>query len=147
MNEDILAVLVVAVVLAGIAIAVYWSVKRRELALVESRYRSDLYGELFDAMTDLNRSTGDDYKVSRAKARLSRSLNRINLCAGPHVLTHVNELLDFLNQHRDREFDVTRLSAICNSLVLAIRKEAGDPGVRTLEEQKARFRFYIPPRK
>ncbi len=147
MNEDVILVLVVAAVMAGVAIAVYWSGKRREIALVEARYRFDLYGELFDAMTDLNRSTGDDYKLSRAKARLARSLNRINLCAGPQVLSHVNELLDFLNQHRDREFDVTRLSAICNGLVLAIRREAKDPGARELEAQKARFRFYIPPRK
>lgn len=147
MNDDLLAVLAVAAFLVIAALVVYWMVQRREISFLSSQQRLALYGELFDALTDLNRSMGDEYRLSRAKARLARALNRINLIAGPRVLAQVSELLDFQNQFRDREPDIAKFSALCNNLVIAIRKESGDPDLKDLQAQKTRFRFFVPPRR
>ncbi|MDD1717565.1 MAG: hypothetical protein LUO88_00685, partial [Methanoregulaceae archaeon] len=73
-------------------------------------------------------------------------LNRINLNAGPGVLSHVNELLDFLNECTDNDYDVLKQLNILNSIVRAVRDEIDPESMRALGESNFRFRFFSPPK-
>lgn len=135
----------VIVVIAALSVT-YLYAEGRELRLVRSRYRLKVYEELLHAVTDLNVSAGDVYKLNIAKKKLAYNLNRLNLVAGEGVLKQVNELLDFLNETPDGNFDVLKQLNILNNLIRAARKDLDPASARSLEESGFRFRFYAPPR-
>jgi hypothetical protein len=135
----------VIVVIAALSVT-YLYAESRELRLVRSRYRLKVYEELLHAVTDLNVSAGDLYKLNIAKKKLAYNLNRLNLVAGEDVLKQVNELLDFLNETPDGNFDVLKQLNILNNIIRAARKDLDPASARSLEESGFRFRFYAPPR-
>jgi hypothetical protein len=135
----------VIVVIAALCVT-YLYAESRELRLVRSRYRLKVYEELLHAVTDLNVSGADAYKLNIAKKKLAFTLNRLNLVASEGVLKQVNELLDFLNETPDGNFDVLKQLNILNNIIRAARKDLDPPSARVLEESGFRFRFYAPPR-
>ncbi len=135
----------VIVVVAALCIT-YLYAESRELRLVRSRYRLKVYEELLHAITDMNVAGTDGYKLELAKKRLAFTLNRLNLVASEEVLRHVNELLDFLNETPEGNFDVLRQLNILNSIVRAARKDLDPASAQAIEASGFRFRFYSPLR-
>jgi hypothetical protein len=135
----------VIVVVAALCLT-YLYAESRELRLVRSRYRLKVYEELFHALTDMNVAGTDGYKLERAKMRLAFTLNRLNLVASEEVLRHVNELLDFLNETPEGNFDVLRQLNILNNIVRAARKDLDPASAQAIEASGFRFRFYSPLR-
>jgi hypothetical protein len=135
----------VIVVVAALCLT-YLYAESRELRLVRSRYRQKVYEELFHAMTDMNVAGTDGYKLELAKKRLAFTLNRLNLVASEEVLRHVNELLDFLNETPEGNFDVLRQLNILNNIVRAARKDLDPASAQAIEASGFRFRFYSPLR-
>jgi hypothetical protein len=135
----------IIVVIAALC-ATYLYAESRELRMVRSRYRLKVYEELLHAVTDLNVSGADTYKLNIAKKRLALTLNRLNLVASEAVLKQVNELLDFLNETPDGNFDVLKQLNILNNIIRAARKDLDPASARALEESGFRYRFYAPPR-
>ncbi|MDD1707451.1 MAG: hypothetical protein LUO81_04555 [Methanoregulaceae archaeon] len=135
----------VIVVIAAVCLT-YLYAESRELRLVRSRYCLKVYEELFHAITELNVAGTDVYKLEKGKKRLAYTLNRLNLVASEEVLIHVNELLDFLNETPDGNFDVLRQLNILNNIIKAARRDLDPASARALEESGYRFRFYSPPR-
>jgi hypothetical protein len=113
--------------------------------LVQNRVKLKVYESLLQAVTEINVASGDPYALDRAKRNLAFALNRINLVAGPEVLIHVNELLDFLNETREGDYDVLKEKNILNTIVKAARRELDPASARALEESQFRYRFYNPP--
>ena len=97
---------VVAIVIA-LCLSYIYS-EGREISLIRNRQKLKVYEDLFHAITDLNVAADDPYARDRAKMRLAHTLNRLNLVAGPGVLKHVNELLDFFNEYGDEDVDVLK---------------------------------------
>jgi hypothetical protein len=58
----------------------------------------------------------------------------------------VNELLDFLNECQDSDYEVLKQLNILNNIVRAVRKDLDPASAQQLEESQFRFRFYSPPR-
>lgn len=135
----------VIVVVAALCLT-YLYAESRELRLVRSRYRLKVYEELFHAITDMNVAGTDGYKLDLAKKRLAFTLNRLNLVASEEVLRHVNELLDFLNETPEGNFDVLRQLNILNAIVRAARKDLDPASAQAIEASGFRFRFYSPIR-
>jgi hypothetical protein len=135
----------VIVVVAALCLT-YLYAESRELRLVRSRYRQKVYEELFHAMTDMNVAGTDGYKLELAKKRLAFTLNRLNLVASEEVLRNVNELLDFLNETPEGNFDVLRQLNILNNIVRAARKDLDPASAQAIEASGFRFRFYSPLR-
>lgn len=135
----------VIVVIAALCLT-YLYAESRELRLVRSRYRLKVYEELFHAITDMNVAGTDGYKLDLAKKRLAFTLNRLNLVASEEVLRHVNELLDFLNETPEGNFDVLRQLNILNAIVRAARKDLDPASAQAIEASGFRFRFYSPIR-
>lgn len=146
MLEDWIVVTVgIVVVVVALCIA-YLYAAGREVHLVRSRYRLKVYEELLHAVTELNVAGSDAYKLTIAKKRLAYTLNRLNLVAGQEVLKQVNDLLDFLNEAPEGNFDVLKQLNILNNIVKAARRDLDPASARTLEESGFRFRFYAPPK-
>ncbi|OPX67451.1 MAG: hypothetical protein A4E37_01401 [Methanoregulaceae archaeon PtaB.Bin056] len=135
-------VVAVACVLCGTYI--YSDLRARES--VQNRVKLKVYVSLLQAVTEINVAGGDAYSLDRAKRHLAFTLNQVNLVAGPQVLLHVNELLDFLNETREGDYDVLKEKNILNAIVKAARRELDPSSARALEESQFRFRFYNPPR-
>lgn len=135
----------VIVVVAALCMT-YLYAESRELRLVRSRYRLKVYEELFHAITDMNVAGTDGYKLDLAKKRLALTLNRLNLVASEEVLRHVNELLDFLNETPEGNFDVLRQLNILNNVVRAARKDLDPASAQAIDASGFRFRFYSPLR-
>jgi hypothetical protein len=135
----------VIVVIAALCVT-YLYAESRELRLVRSRYRLKVYEELLHAVTELNVSGADAYKLNISKKKLAYTLNRLNLVASEGVLKQVNELLDFLNETPEGNFDVLKQLNILNNIIRAARRDLDPASARTLEESGFRFRFYAPPR-
>ncbi|NTW92218.1 MAG: hypothetical protein HGA40_02080 [Methanoregulaceae archaeon] len=135
----------VIVVIAAVCVT-YLYAENRELRLVRSRYCLNVYEELFQAVTELNVAGTDVYKLEKGKKRLAYTLNRLNLVASKEVLIQVNELLDFLNETPDGNYDVLRQLNILNNILKAARRDLDPASARVLEEAGFRFRFYSPPR-
>jgi len=135
---------VVAVACVFCGAYLYRDLRAREF--VNNRVKLKVYESLLQAVTEINVAAGDAYSLDRAKRHLAFTLNQVNLVAGPQVLLHVNELLDFLNETREGDYDVLREKNILNSIVKAARRELDPASARALEESQFRFRFYNPPR-
>ena len=134
------------VAVAAITSCAYIYAKSRELRLVQNRQKLKVYNDFLCAVTRLTVAGGDAYALSQAKRNLAFVLNRVNLVAGPEVLGHVNELLDFLNETREGDYDVLKEKNILNAIVQAARRELDPENARALEEAQFRYRFYNPPR-
>ncbi len=135
---------VVAIVCVICGAYAYSEAKNREHAWNRVKLRA--YEGLLQAVMEMNVAADDPYALGRAKRHLAVTLNRINLVAGPMVLAHVNELLDFLNENLQGDYDVLKEKNILNSIVRAARRELDPAGARALEEIQFRYRFYNPPR-
>ncbi len=58
-----------------------------------------------------------------AKKNLAITLNRLNLVGSSGVLKSTSDLLDFLNEHKDKDYDTLRLHNILNTLVIEARRD------------------------
>ena len=137
-----LGVVAVACVICGAY--VYSEAKARQL--LQNRVKLKAYENLLQAVMEINVAGDDQYALGRAKRHMATTLNRINLVAGPGVLVHVNELLDFLNETGKGDYDVLKEKNILNTIVQAARRELDPGSARVLEETHFRYRFYNPPR-
>lgn len=135
---------VVAVIIIT-AVAVL-HLRKAERRMHENTYKLRVYTDLLNAITDLNLSAGDAYKLDIAKKNLAMTLNRLNLVGSIGVLKSTNDLLDFFNEYKDKEYDALRLHNILNTLVIEARRDLNPAHARKVEEARVRFRFFAPPR-
>jgi hypothetical protein len=112
----------------------------------ESSHKLKVYTDLLNAITELNLAGGDPYKMDVAKKNLAITLNRLNLVGSSGVLKSTSDLLDFLNEHKDKEYDTTRLHNILNTLVIEARRDLNPKHARRIEEAHVRYRFFAPPK-
>ena len=146
MNEDWIVIIAgVVAIVAVIAIAT-WKLRDAERRSHESTYKLRVYTDLLNAITDLNLSGGDPYKMDIAKKNLAMTLNRLNLIGSTGVLKSTNDLLDFLNEHKDKDYDNLRLHNILNTLVIEARRDLNPSHARRVEEAQVRYRFFAPVR-
>ena len=146
MFEDWLVVtcgVVVVIIVAAASLLLLRSAERR---MHENTHKLRVYTDLLNAITDLNLSGGDPYKMDIAKKNLAMTLNRLNLVGSIGVLRSTNDLLDFLNEHKDKEYDTLRLHNILNTLVIEARRDLNPSHARKIEEAAVRYRFFAPPR-
>jgi len=146
MFEDWVVVTCGVVVVIIVAAVALLQLRRAERRMHENTHKLRVYTDLLNAITDLNLSTGDSYKMDIAKKNLAMTLNRLNLVGSIGVLKSTNDLLDFLNEHKDKEFDTLRLHNILNTLVIEARRDLNPSHARRVEEAQVRFRFFAPPR-
>ncbi len=146
MIEDWIVVTCGVVVIVIIAVVGMLQLRRAEHRMHENVYKLRIYTDLLNAITELNLSGGDVYKTDIAKKNLAMTLNRLNLVGGTGVLKSTNDLLDFLNEYRDKEFDTLRLHNILNTLVIEARRDLNPGHARKVEEAQVRYRFFAPPR-
>lgn len=146
MNEDWIVVAggVVAIVLI-LAITLY-KLRTAERRTMENTHKLRVYTDLLNAITELNLAGGDLYKMDIAKKSLAMTLNRLNLVGSTGVLKSTSDLLDFLNEHKDREYDALRLHNILNTLVIEARRDLNPSHARSVEEAHVRYRFFAPPK-
>ena len=146
MIEDWIVVtcgVVVVIIAAAIALLQLRGAERR---MHENTHKLRVYTDLLNSITELNLSGGDSYKMDIAKKNLALTLNRLNLVGSIGVLKSTNDLLDFLNEHRDKEFDTLRLHNILNTLVIEARRDLNPSHARRVEDSQVRYRFFSPPR-
>jgi len=146
MFEDWVVVTCGVVVVVIVAAAALLLLRKAERRMHENTHKLRVYSDLLNAITDLNLSTGDPYKMDIAKKNLAMTLNRLNLVGSIGVLKSTNDLLDFLNEHKDKEFDTLRLHNILNTIVIEARRDLNPSHARKVEEAQVRFRFFAPPR-
>ena len=146
MNEDWIVVVcgVVAVVLI-LAITLY-KLHSAERKAHENSHKLRVYTDLLNAITELNLAGDDAYKKDIAEKSLALTLNHLNLIGSTGVLKSTNDLLDFLNEHKDKEYDTLRLHNILNTLVIEARRDLNPPHARRIEEAQVRYRFFAPPK-
>jgi hypothetical protein len=146
MLEDTIVVtcgIVGVIIIAAVALLQLRGAERR---MHENTHKLRVYTDLLNAITELNLSGGDPYKTDIAKKNLAMTLNRLNLVGSSGVLKSTNDLLDFLNEHKDKEFDTLRLHNILNTLVIEARRDLNPSHARKVEEAQVRYRFFAPPR-
>jgi hypothetical protein len=117
-----------------------------ERKMHESTHKLKVYTDLLNAITELNLAGGDAYKMDIAKKNLALTLNRLNLVGSSGVLKSVNDLLDFFNEHKDKDFDTLRLHNILNTIVIEARRDLNPSHARRVEEAQVRYRFFAPPK-
>lgn len=140
-------VVVTGAVLIVLAICITYAVMaEREQKLFRNVQKMKVYEDFFHAITEINVAYGDESNLKRGKMHLARTLNRLNIIASKEVLTHVNQLLDYLNEVKDNDFDQLKELNILNALVRAVRNDLDHRSARIFEEGQFRFRFYSPPR-
>ncbi|MFZ1898246.1 hypothetical protein [Methanoregula sp.] len=136
-------VIIVIVVLA----VTFLRLRSAERRMHESGYKLRAYTDLLNAVTEINLAGNDSYKMDIAKKNLALTLNRLNLIASSGVLKSVSDLLDFLNEHKEKDFDTLRLHNILNTLVIEARRDLNPSHARRVEESRVRYRFFAPVRK
>jgi hypothetical protein len=146
MVEDWLIVTCGVVVVIIVAAAALLLLRRAERRMHENTHKLRVYTDLLNAITELNLAGGDPYKMDIAKKHLAMTLNRLNLVGSIGVLKSTNDLLDFLNEHKEKEFDTLRLHNILNTLVIEARRDLNPSHARKIEEAQVRYRFFAPPR-
>jgi hypothetical protein len=146
MVEDWLVVTCGVVVIIIVAAAALLQLRRAERRMHENTHKLRVYTDLLNAITELNLAGSDPYKMDIAKKNLAMTLNRLNLVGSIGVLRSTNDLLDFLNEHKEKEFDTLRLHNILNTLVIEARRDLNPSHARSVEEAQVRFRFFAPPR-
>ena len=73
----------------------------------ESSYKLKAYTDLLNAVTEINLSVGTLQDGYREKEPGTHA-QPVNLIASSGVLKSVNDLLDFLNEHKEKDFDTLR---------------------------------------
>ncbi|MDO9326078.1 MAG: hypothetical protein Q7T80_14100 [Methanoregula sp.] len=146
MNEDwiVIACGVVAIVL--ILAIIFYKLRTAERRTIENTHKLKAYTDLLNAITELNLAGGDPYKMDIAKKNLALTLNRLNLVGCTGVLKSTNDLLDFLNEFKDKEYDTLRLHNILNTLVIEARRDLNPSHARKVEDAQVRYRFFAPPK-
>jgi hypothetical protein len=147
MLEDTIVVTTGLVAVILILAAVLWKLRSAERRTVESTHKLKVYTDLLNAITELNLAGGDPYKMDIAKKNLAMTLNRLNLVGSTGVLRSTNDLLDFLNEHKDKDYDTLRLHNILNTLVIEARRDLNPTHAKKVEEAQVRYRFFAPPPK
>jgi len=137
-------VVIVTVIAVAIAMLQLRSAERR---MHESSIRFRIYADLLNAITELNLAGGDSYKMEAAKKNLALTLNRLNLVASTGVLRSTNDLLDFFNEYKDKDYDTLRLHNILNRLVIEARRDLNPAHAKKIEDSQVRFRFFAPMKK
>ncbi|MFA5330742.1 MAG: hypothetical protein WC342_00030 [Methanoregula sp.] len=146
-NGDWLIV-VCGVVVIVIALAVaYVRLRAAERRMQENTHKLRVYTDLLNAVTEINLAGDDSYKLEIAKKNLALTINRLNLIASTGVLRRVNDLLDFFNQYKDKDFDALKLHNILNALVIEARRDLNPSHAKKVEESQVRYRFFGPVRK
>lgn len=146
MLEDWIVVTGGVVVIAIVITIALFNLRKTERRMNESTYKLKVYTDLLNSITELNLATGDPYKLDIAKKNLAMTLNRLNLVGSSGVLKSTNDLLDFLNEYRDKEYDTLRLHNILNTLVIEARRDLNPKNARSIEEAHVRYRFFAPPK-
>src|SRR5271157_2444203 len=136
----------VIIVIAVLAVT-FLRLRSAERGMHERSYKLRVYTDLLNAVTEINLAGSDSYKMDIAKKNLALTLNRLNLIASSGVLKSVSDLLDFLNEHKEKDFDTLRLHNILNTLVIEARRDLNPSHARRVEESKVRYRFFAPIRK
>lgn len=124
----------------------FLKLRTAERRMHESTHKLRVYTDLLNAITELNLAKGDTYKIDIAKKNLALTLNRLNLIGSSGVLRSTNDLLDFLNEHKDKDYDTLRLHNILNTLVIEARRDLNPSHARRVEEAQVRYRFFAPPK-
>jgi hypothetical protein len=143
----------VLVIACGITIVVvvlaitFFKLRSAERRLQESSYKLRAYTDLLNTVTEINLAHGDSYKMDIAKKNLALTLNRLNLIGSSGVLKSVSDLLDFFNEHKEKDFDTLRLHNILNTIVIEARRDLNPSHARRVEEAQVRYRFFSPVRK
>ena len=146
MFEDWVVVTCGVIVVIIVAAVALLQLRKAEQRMHENTHKLRVYSDLLNAITELNLAGGDSYKMDIAKKNLALTLNRLNLIGSIGVLKSTNDLLDFLNEHKDKEFDTLRLHNILNTLVIEARRDLNPAHARKVEEAQVRYRFFAPPR-
>lgn len=146
MLEDWIVVTGGVVVISIVIIIALFNLRKTERRMNESTYKLRVYTDLLNSITELNLATGDPYKLDIAKKNLAMTLNRLNLVGSSGVLKSTNDLLDFLNEYRDKDYDTLRLHNILNTLVIEARRDLNPRNARSVEEAHVRYRFFAPPK-
>ena len=144
MIEDWIVVTCGVVVVILIVAVTLLKLRSAERRMHESTHKLKVYTDLLNAITELNLAGGDPYKMDIAKKNLALTLNRLNLIGSTGVLKSTNDLLDFLNEHKDKDYDTLRLHNILNTLVIEARRDLNPSHARKVEESQVRYRFFAP---
>jgi hypothetical protein len=145
---DDLFVVVCGIIIIVVVLAVmYVKIRAAERRMQENTHKLRAYTDLLNAVTEINLAGSDSYKLEIAKKNLALTLNRLNLIASSGVLKRVNDLLDFFNEYKDKDFDALKLHNILNSIVIEARRDLNPPHARKVEESQVRYRFFGPVRK
>jgi hypothetical protein len=146
MIEDWIVVTGGVVAIIAIMTVTLLKLRSAERRMHEISYKLKVYTDLLNAITELNLASGDPYKMDIAKKNLAITLNRLNLVGSSGVLKSTSDLLDFLNEHKDKEYDTIRLHNILNTLVIEARRDLNPKHARRIEEAHVRYRFFAPPK-
>ncbi len=147
MSEDVVVIICGVIVIVAAIVLAIWKLRDAERRTHESTHKLKVYTELLNAITEQNLAGGDPYKMEIAKKNLALTLNRLNLVGSTGVLRSTNDLLDFLNEHKDKDYDTLRLHNILNTLVIEARRDLNPAHARKVEESQVRFRFFAPMKK
>lgn len=112
MTEDWIVVTCGVVIVILVVAFTLLKLRGAERKMHESTHKLRVYTDLLNAITELNLAGGDPYKMDIAKKNLALTLNRLNLIGSTGVLKSTNDLLDFLNEHKDKDYDTLRLHNI-----------------------------------
>jgi hypothetical protein len=146
MTEDWIVVICGVVIVIAVLAVCFLKLRTAERRMHESTYKLRVYTDLLNAITEINLATGDAYKMDIAKKNLALTLNRLNLIGSTGVLKSVNNLLDFFNEYKDKDYDNLRLHNILNTLVIEARRDLNPSHARKVEESQVRYRFFAPPK-
>jgi hypothetical protein len=146
MLEDWIVVTSGVVAIIVIITVALLKLRNAERRMHENSYKLKVYTDLLNAITDLNLTGGDPYKMDIAKKNLAMTLNRLNLVGSSGVLKSTSDLLDFLNEYRDKDYDTARLHNILNTIVIEARRDLNPKHARRIEEAHVRYRFFAPPK-
>ena len=146
MIEDWIVVTSGVVAIIFVVMVAFLKLRSAERRMHESSFKLKVYTDLLNAITELNLAGGDPYKLDIAKKNLAITLNRLNLVGSSGVLKSTSDLLDFLNEYRDKDFDTVRLHNILNTIVIEARRDLNPKHARRVEEAHVRYRFFAPPK-
>lgn len=146
MIEDWIVWMAGGVAIIIVVVVAFLKLKASERRMYENTHKLRVYTDLLNAITELNLAGGDAYKMDIAKRNLALTLNRLNLVGSTGVLKGVNDLLDFLNEHKEKDYDTLRLHNILNTLVIEARRDLNLSHARKVEEAQVRYRFFAPPK-
>lgn len=146
MIEDWIVIVCGVVAIVLILAIIFYKLRTAERRTIENTHKLKAYTDLLNAITELNLAGGDPYKMDIAKKNLALTLNRLNLVGCTGVLKSTNDLLDFFNEHKDKEYDTLKLHNILNTLVIEARRDLNPSHARKVEDAQVRYRFFAPPK-